>query len=181
MTKPEDSETYGLMAMFDDPNAVVAAARRTYEAGYRRINAYSPYPIEELSEAIGYRRNYVPLTVLICGLLGAAGGFALQSWTAAMVYPINVGGRPLISIPSFIPITFECAVLLASFGAFLGMLAMNRLPQPYHPVFNVPSFSRASGDRFFLCVKSDDPKFSEAGTRAFLEGLGATEVSHVEK
>jgi hypothetical protein len=172
---------YGMMAEFDSPSAVVAAARRTYEAGYRRINAYSPFPIEELSEAIGFHRDYVALCTLICGILGAAGGFMLQYWTAAFAYPINVGGRPLLSMPAFIPITFESTVLLAAFGAFIGNLLMNRLPQPYHPSFNVPGFARASQDRFFLCVKSDDPKYDEAGTRAFLEGLGATEVSHVEK
>jgi hypothetical protein len=180
MTKQEETGGYGLMAEFSDPNSVVAAARRTYDAGYRRINAYSPYPIEELSEAIGYHRNYVSLTVFICGLLGGIGGFSLLSWTSAIDYPLNVGGRPLISTPAFIPITFECIVLMAAFGAFLGMLAMNRLPQPYHPVFNVPSFSRASQDRFFLCVKADDPRFDASGTRAFLESLGAKEVSNVE-
>jgi Protein of unknown function (DUF3341) len=181
MLKPEQPGLYGLMAEFDDPNVVVAAARRTYEEGYRRINAYSPYPIEELSEAIGYRRNYVPLVVLICGILGGLGGFALQSWVAAIQYPINVGGRPLISIPAFIPITFECTILLASIGSFIGMLLMNRLPQPYHPVFNVPAFSRATQDRFFVCVKADDPKFSEKKTRDFLQSLGAKEVSNVDK
>src|SRR5215470_6631554 len=172
---------YGLMAEFDSPSAIVAAARRTYEAGYRRINAYSPFPIEELSEAIGFHRDYVALCTLICGFLGAIGGFTLQYGTAAFVYPINVGGRPLLSLPSFIPITFECTVLLASFGAFVGNLLMSRLAQPYHPVFNVPSFARASQDRFFLCVKSDDPKYDEAETRAFLERLGAKEVINVEK
>jgi hypothetical protein len=181
MLKPEQPGLYGLMAEFDDPNAAVAAARRTYEEGYRRINAYSPYPIEELSEAIGYHRNYVPLTVLIFGLLGGLGGFALQSWASAIEYPINVGGRPLISVPAFIPITFECVILMASLGAFIGMLLMNRLPQPYHPVFNVPAFSRATQDRFFVCVKADDPKFSEKRTREFLQSLGAKEVSNVDE
>ncbi|HKX27826.1 MAG TPA: DUF3341 domain-containing protein [Blastocatellia bacterium] len=181
MNKQEDSGIYGLMAEFDDPSTVIAAARRTYEAGYRRINAYSPYPLEELSEAIGFHRNYVPLVVLICGILGGLGGFGLLAWTSAIDYPLNVGGRPLISVPSFIPITFECTILLAALSAFIGMLAMNRLPQPYHPVFNVPAFSRASQDRFFLCVKADDPKFSDPGTRAFLESLGAREVSNVEE
>jgi Protein of unknown function (DUF3341) len=180
-TKTDDEGSYGLMAEFDSPSAIVAAARRTYEAGYRRINAYSPFPIEELSEAIGFHRDYVALCTLICGILGALGGFALQYGTAAFAYPINVGGRPLLSIPAFIPVTFECTVLLAAFGAFIGHLLMNRLPQPYHPAFNVPSFSRASQDRFFLCVKSDDPKYHEAETRAFLEGLGAKEVSNVER
>jgi hypothetical protein len=181
MLKPEQSGLYGLIAEFDDPNTAVAAARRTYEEGYRRINAYSPYPIEELSEAIGYHRNFVPLAVLICGVLGGLGGFALQSWASAIEYPINVGGRPLISIPAFIPITFECVILMASIGAFIGMLLMNGLPRPYHPVFNVPAFSRATQDRFFVCVKADDPKFSENQTRAFLLSLGAKEVSNVDE
>jgi hypothetical protein len=181
LTKAGDEGNYGLMAEFDSPSAVVAAARRTYQAGYRRINAYSPFPIEELSEAIGYHRDYVALCTLICGILGALGGFGLQYWTAAIDFPINVGGRPLLSLPAFIPVTFECTVLLAAFGAFIGSLLMNRLPQPYHPAFNAPGFTRASQDRFFLCVKSDDPMYNEARTRAFLEGLGAIEVSNVEK
>ena len=181
MTTQEETGIYGLMAEFDTPSSAVAAARQTYDAGYRRINAYSPYPIEELAEAIGFHKNLVPLTVFICGILGAIGGISLQIWTSSIDYPINVGGRPLISLPSFIPITFECTVLLASFGSFLGMLIMNGLPKPYHPVFNVPSFDRASIDRFFVCVKADDPKFNEDETRAFLTRLGAREVSHVEK
>jgi len=179
--KAGDEGNYGLMAEFDSPSAVVAAARRVYEAGYRRINAYSPFPIEELSEAIGFHRDNVALATLIGGILGALGGFALQYWTSAIDYPINVGGRPLLSLPAFIPITFETTILLASFGAFLGNLLMNGLPRPYHPAFNAPNFARASQDRFFLCVESDDPLYSETKTRAFLEGLGAIEVSNVEK
>jgi hypothetical protein len=173
--------SYGLMAEFDSPSAVVAAARRVYDAGYRRINAYSPFPIEELSEAIGFHHDRVALVTLIGGILGGLGGFALQYWTSAIDYPLNVGGRPLLSLPAFIPVTFECTILLASFGAFVGNLLMNRLPQPYHPTFNTPSFARASQDRFFVCIKSDDPMYSETKTRAFLEGLGAIEVSNVEK
>lgn len=180
MTQQEEKGIYGVMAEFDDPSAVVAAAKLTYGAGYRRINAYSPYPVEELMEAIGFHRNYVSLAVFVCGILGALGGISLQIWTSAIDYPLNVGGRPLISLPAFIPITFECTILLAAFGAFFGNIIMNRLPQPYHPVFNVPSFSRASIDRFFLCVKADDPKFNYGETRAFLEGLGAKEVTDVE-
>jgi hypothetical protein len=180
MTQAEETGIYGVMAEFDDPNAVVAAARKTYAAGYRRINAYSPYPVEELSEAIGFHKNMVPRTVFICGLLGCIGGFALQIWTNAMAYPLNVGGRPLVSWPAMIPVAFECTILLAAFGAFLGNILMNRLPQPYHPVFNVPGFARASVDRFFLCIKSDDPKFNDAEARAFLASLGAKEVSDVE-
>jgi hypothetical protein len=181
LTKVDGGGNYGLIAEFDSPSAVVAAARRTYGAGYRRINAYSPFPIEELSEAIGYHRDYVALCTLICGVIGALGGFMLQYWTGGIDYPINVGGRPLMSLPAFIPITFECTVLLAAFGAFIGNLMMNRLPQPYHPAFNVPSFARASQDRFFLCVKSDDPMYNKARTHDFLESLGAIEVSNVEK
>ena len=181
LTNVDGGGNYGLMAEFDSPSAVVAAARRTYGAGYRRINAYSPFPIEELSEAIGYHRDYVALCTLICGVIGAVGGFTLQYWTGGIDYPINVGGRPLMSLPAFIPITFECTVLLAAFGAFMGNLMMNRLPQPYHPSFNVPGFARASQDRFFLCVKSDDPMYNKARTRDFLESLGAIEVSNVEK
>jgi hypothetical protein len=181
LTEVEGGGNYGLMAEFDSPSAIVAAARRTYKEGYRRINAYSPFPIEELSEAIGFHRDYVALCTLICGVLGALGGFMLQYWTSAIDYPINVGGRPLLSLPAFIPITFESTVLLAAFGAFIGNLLMNRLPQPYHPSFNVPGFNRASQDRFFLCVKSDDPMYNKTKTRAFLESLGAIEVSNVEK
>src|SRR5262245_855941 len=181
MTKQEESGIYGVMAEFDDPSAVVAAARLAHKAGYRRINAYSPYPIEELSDAIGYRKNYVPLAVLVSGLLGCAGGFALQIWTHAIAYPLNVGGRPLVSWPAMIPVAFECTILLASFGAFVGNILMNGLPEPYHPVFNVPNFRRASVDRFFLAIEADDPKFNLEHTRAFLESTGAKEVADVEK
>lgn len=179
-TKNSGDGNYGLMAEFDSPTAVVVAARRVYDAGYRRINAYSPFPIEELSEAIGFHRDNVPLATLICGILGGLSGFLLQYWTSAIDYPLNVGGRPPLSLPSFIPITFELTILLGALGAFLGNLLMNGLPRPYHPTFNVPSFSRASQDRFFLCVKSDDPQFKDAETRSFLKSLGALEVSNVE-
>ncbi len=180
MTKPEEKGIYGVMAEFDDPNSAVAAARETYAAGYRRINAYSPYPVEELSEAIGFHKNWVAPVVFLSGLTGLLGGFVMIYWMTAIDYPLNVGGRPLLSLPVWIPILFECTVLLASLGALIGMLSMNKLPQPYHPVFNVPSFNRASTDRFFLCVKADDPKYSHDGTRAFLASLGAREVSDVQ-
>jgi hypothetical protein len=167
------------MAEFDDVNSAVAAARKVYAAGYRRINAYSPYPVEELSEAIGFHKNYVPLVVFLGGLFGCLGGFALEYWTAAYAYPINVGGRPYLSMPAYIPIMFECTILLASLSAMIGMFAMNRLPQPYHPVFNVPSFHRATTDRFFVCIKADDPKYDPDATKAFLASLGAREVTDV--
>jgi Protein of unknown function (DUF3341) len=181
MTKQEEQGIYGVMAEFDDPSAVVAAARQTYAAGFRRINAYSPYPIEELSDAIGFHKNLVPRVVFISGILGCIGGFALQIGTNAIAYPLNVGGRPLISWPAMIPVAFECTILLAAFGAFLGNILMNQLPQPYHPVFNVPGFARASVDRFFLCIKADDPKFQQVDAHTFLASLGAKEVTNVER
>jgi hypothetical protein len=180
MNRQEEQTIYGVMARFDTPTEVVRAARATHEAGYRKVNAYSPFPIEELSEAIGFHKDHVSKTVLLGGLTGAAAGFALQYFTSVIDYPINVGGRPLLSLPSFVPIIFETGILLAAFGAALGMIIMNRLPQPYHPVFNVPSFKRASRDAFFICIKSDDPKFDQAGIRNFLIGLGAKEVTDVE-
>ncbi|MFN6203093.1 MAG: DUF3341 domain-containing protein [Acidobacteriota bacterium] len=180
MNRQEEQTIYGVMARFETPTEVVRAARATHEAGYRKVNAYSPFPIEELSEAIGFHKDHVSKTVLLGGLTGAAAGFALQYFTSVIDYPINVGGRPLFSLPSFVPIIFETGILLAAFGAALGMIIMNNLPQPYHPVFNVPSFKRASRDAFFICIKSNDPKFDQAGTRNFLLGLGAKEVTDVE-
>jgi len=171
---------YGIMAEFDDPNEVVAAARKAYAEGYRRMNAYTPYPIEELAEAIGFHHNMLPLIVLIGAIVGGVGGYTLLYWTSVVDYPINVGGRPLHSWPSFIPITFECTVLVAGLAAVFGMLALNKLPQPYHPVFNTPRFELASRTHFFLCIESNDPKFDRAATRRFLETLGPSEVSDVE-
>jgi len=171
---------YGIMAEFDDPNEVVAAARKAYAEGYRRMNAYTPYPIEELAEAIGFHHNMLPLIVLIGAIVGGVGGYTLLYWTSVVDYPINVGGRPLHSWPSFIPITFECTILVAGLAAVFGMLALNKLPQPYHPVFNTPRFELASRTHFFLCIESNDPKFDRAATRRFLETLGPSEVSDVE-
>ena len=171
---------YGIMAEFDNPSDLVAAARRTHEAGYRRINGYSPYPIEELSEAIGFTRTSLPLIVLIGGILGGLGGFFMQYWMEVIDYPLNVGGKPFNSWPAFIPITFECTVLVASFAAVLGMLALNKLPQPYHPVFNAPNFALATRDKFFLVIEANDPKFRRAETTRFMKTLGAMGVSDVE-
>jgi len=171
---------YGLMAEFDTPTDVVEAARATYEAGYRRINAYSPFPVEELSEAIGFHHTRLPLLVLIGGIIGCVGGYLMQYYLEVFDYPLNVGGRPYHSWPSFIPITFECTVLCAAFAAVFGMLALNKLPQPYHPVFNEPRFELASRDRFFLVIEARDPKFNYDEARRFMEGLGTREVSDVE-
>ncbi len=171
---------YGIMAEFDNPSDLVAAARTTYAAGYRRINGYSPYPIEELSEAIGFTRTSLPLIVLIGGILGGVGGFFMQYWMEVIDYPLNVGGKPYNSWPAFIPITFETTVLCAAFAAVLGMLALNKLPQPYHPVFNAPNFALATRDRFFLVIEANDPLFKHDEATQFMKTLGGREVVDVE-
>jgi hypothetical protein len=176
---PKPATVYGLMAEFDDPNALVAATTRAYREGYRRMDAYSPFPIEELHEALGGGHTRLPLIVLIGGILGCIGGYALQYGTAAVAYPINVGGRPYHSWPAFIPVTFECTILAAALSAVLGMVALNGLPMPYHPVFNVPRFALASRNRFFLCIEARDPKFDVERTRRFLETLEPREVTTV--
>ncbi|MEK6282345.1 MAG: DUF3341 domain-containing protein [Acidobacteriota bacterium] len=172
---------YGIMAAFDTPSDLVAAARKTYEAGYRRINGYSPYPIEELSEAIGFTRTSLPLIVLIGGILGGLGGFFMQYWMEVIDYPLNVGGKPYNSWPAFIPITFETTVLCAAFAAVFGMLALNKLPQPYHPVFNAPNFALATRDQFFLVIEANDPLFKHDEATQFMRALGgAKDVCDVE-
>ncbi|MFN8005613.1 MAG: DUF3341 domain-containing protein [Terriglobia bacterium] len=172
---------YGLMAEFDSATALVAAAKRSHDHGYKKMDAYSPFPIEELSEAIEFHDRRLPLIVLCGGILGCLAGFFFQYWTAVIDYPVNVGGRPDFSWPSFIPVTFETTVLGASLGAVLGMLGLNGLPMPYHPVFNVGRFALASRDRFFLCVEAKDPKFDLEATRLFLESLGPRIVHEVPR
>src|SRR5262245_16535263 len=167
------------MAEFDNPTAIVEAARRAYEEGYRRMDAYTPFPVEGLDEELHFRSTRVPLIVLLGGLAGCLGGFFLQYWIAAIYWPVNIGGRPLNSWPMFIPVTFELTVLVAALSAVLGMLALNGLPQPYHPVFNVPRFALASQDRFFLCIEATDPRFDRSATQDFLVSLAPREVSDV--
>jgi hypothetical protein len=170
------------MAQFETPEHLLAAANRAYAAGYRNMDAYSPMPIDGLAEAVGFRRNWVAPIVLFMGMCGAAGGFSLLWWITVIAYPHNVAGRPFDSWPAYVPITFECTVLLAALSAVIGMLALNKLPMPYHPVFNVDSFAkRASVDRFFLCIEATDPKFEMMKTKAFLEQLNPAEVAEVEK
>jgi hypothetical protein len=171
---------YGLMAEFDNPTDLVAAARRTYEEGYRRINGYSPFPIEELSEAIGFHHTRLPLLVLIGGIVGGLAGYLMQFYLSAIEYPINVGGRPYHSWPSFIPITFETTILGAALTTVFGMLALNGLPQPYHPVFNAPRFALATRDRFFLAIEARDPLFDYEKTKQFMQTLEPREVFDVE-
>jgi ActD protein len=173
---------YGMMAQFEHPEQLLEAAKKTYAAGYRKMDAYTPMPVDGIADAIGFKRNWVSAVVLVGGLIGCVGGFGLLWWICEIAYPHNVGGRPFNSWPMFIPITFECTVLLASLSAVIGMLAMNKLPMPYHPVFNVESFAkRASIDRFYLCIEADDPMFDLEKTKTFLEDLNPEEVAQVEK
>ena len=180
MRKRVRTPTYGLMAEFETPTDVVAAARRVHEEGYRRIDAFSPYPIEELSEAIGVHTTKMSTIVLIGGVVGLIAGYLMQYYTHVVDYPLNVGGKPFHSWPQFIPITFETTVLGAALAAVFGMLALNGLPEPYHPVFNTPNFALASRDRFFLLVEARDPKFDRDETAAFLRTLGPREVTDVD-
>ena len=172
---------YGLLGEFDSASELVAAARATRDAGYTRTDAYSPFPIEDLAEALGVRRTRLPLLVLLGGIVGCLGGYLLQYWPSVMGYPLNVGGRPHHSWPAFIPVTFEMTILVAALTAVLGMLALNGLPMPYHPVFHVPRFALATRDRFFLCIEAADPRFDMTATRALLEGLGAHHVTDVPR
>jgi len=175
----KQTPVYGMMAEFDSAQHLVDAAHHTHEAGYVKIDAYSPFPIEGLAEAMGFHKNRVPLVVLIGGLLGGLSGYALQYWISAVSYPVNVGGKPYHSWPAFIVVTFEMTILSAGISAVFGMLALNGLPMPYHPVFNVPRFAFATKDRFFLIVFSSDPKYNTAETRRFLESFGPRSISEV--
>jgi hypothetical protein len=171
---------YGILAEFDDPRSLVEAAKRTYAAGYRKIDTFTPYPIEEAWEAIGHHDRRLSPIVLGGGITGLLAGLGLQEWVHQVAYPVNIAGKPLNSWPQFIPVTFEMTILFAAIAAVLGMIVLNGLPQPYHPAFNVPRFEHASRDKFFLIVESEDPKFDREGTADFLKGLNASEVTEVE-
>ena len=170
---------YGMMAEFDTPVALIEAAKRTYQAGYKRIDTYTPFPVEGLAEEIGFHRDEVPLVVLIGGIVGGLTGYLMQYWMSAVAYPLNIGGKPYHSWPAFIVITFELTILCAGLAAVLGMLALNGLPQPYHPLFNIPRFELASRSVFFLSLQRRDPKFDLVETRRFLEGLNPKAIYEV--
>lgn len=175
----EETQLYGLMAEFAEPDALIEAAASAREAGYRRMDAYTPYPVVGLADALGFHKNRLPLVVLIGGLLGGLGAFLMQYYASVISYPLNVGGRPLNSWPSFVPVTFELTVLAAAFSAVLGMLGLNGLPLPYHPVFHAPRFELATRNKFFLCIEAADPQFDRETTTRFLVGLRPEAVSEV--
>jgi hypothetical protein len=176
----EEPTLYGLMAEFEEHEELLEAARRAYSEGYRRMDAYSPFPVEGLVEALGHDEgSAIPLFTLAGGIIGGLGAYFMEWISMAKLYPLNVGGRPMNSWPNFIPVTFELTVLIASVSAFVGVFLLCRLPHPHHPVFNVPEFDRASNDRFFLCIEADDPKFDLSETRKFLESVNACKVTEV--
>jgi hypothetical protein len=177
---PEPGGVYGLLAEFDSPQALIDAAHEVRAAGYTKKDAYSPFPILGLAEALGFRERAVAPIVLAGGITGALAGYGLEYWTQVIAYPLNIGGRPYHSWVSFIPPAFETTILFGAFAAVLGMLALNGLPQPYHPVFNAERFHLATREAFFLGIEASDPKYDPAATRAFLAGLKAREVVDVE-
>ena len=178
MSHPQ-TPMYGILAEFDGPAELTAAAEKAYAAGFRHMDAYSPFPIEEVSEAIGFHRSKLPVIVLAGGLMGMLGGFALEYWVSVLEYPLNIAGRPLASWPAFIVPAYECTILAASLSAVVGMFALNGLPQPYHPLFNIMEFENASRDKFYLCIESVDEKFDAGATRKFMEELRPNNVWEV--
>ena len=176
---PVRPPVYGLLAEFDDPEALVHATHCTYQEGYCRFDVYSPFPVEGVAEAMGFTRTRMPLVMFFGGVFGCVGAFLLQYYCAVTSYPLNIAGRPLNSWPSWVPVMFELTVLVSALAGVFGLLALCGLPQPYHPLFNVPRFARATRDRFFLCVEARDPRYDKALTRQFLEGLHAREVTEV--
>jgi len=172
---------YGLMAEFETPGQLVTAARKAREAGFRRFDAYSPMPLHELDDAMDLHDNRVSLCTLIAGIVGACTGFGLASWVQAVALPLNIGGRPLISVPMYIPVTFELTILFGGLTAAISMIVLNGLPRPYHPVFNVDRFNNASRNKFFLCIETADPRFDYGETLKFLQSLNPEEIADVPR
>ena len=177
---PAQEPVYGLVGEFATPEELLEAARQARSAGYRRLEAYTPFPVHGLVEALDFHQTHIPLVVLLGGIVGGLGGYFLQYWANVIDYPLNVGGRPLHSWPAFIPVTFELTILIAALAAVFGMLVLNGLPMPYHPLFNVPRFALVARDRFFLCIEARDPKFDRNETRRFLESVAACDITEVE-
>ncbi len=178
-TNTDENKLYGLIAEFDSPKELTEAAKKAYAAGYRTMEAYSPFPIHHLHEHLGVKKTRIPLAVLIGGITGTCTGLAMQTWASVFNYPMNIGGRPLFSWPSFIPICFELTILFAAFSAFFSLMVSNGFPRPYHPVFNAKNFERATKDGFFLCIASEDKIFELEKTRSLLKSLNPKEVSEV--
>jgi hypothetical protein len=180
-TQSDDAPIYGLLAEFEDADRLVDAAARTTAAGYRNVDAYAPFSVPGLADALGFRRDRVALVTLLGGIAGGVGIYLLQWYSAVIDYPINSGGRPLHSWPAFIPATFECTVLGAALAAFFGFLILSGLPKLHHPIFNARDFDLATRNRFFLCIASSDRRFERATTRRFLESLAPLRVSEVPR
>jgi Protein of unknown function (DUF3341) len=174
-------KTYGLLAEFDSATAIVDAARRARAAGFTKVEAYTPFPIHELDDALALPRTKLPWLVLAGGIIGMLAGFGLEYWASVIAYPFNIGGRPYASWPAFIVPAYETTILFSALTAAIGMIALNGLPQPYHPLFNAPQFSNASGDRFFLCIETADPRYDATATRQFLQGLHPLGVTDVDE
>jgi hypothetical protein len=178
--EPTTPLLHGILAEFAEPEALIAAIRKVRGQGYSKLEAYTPFPVEGLTDELGHKRTKIQWIILCGGLVGGLGGFGLQCWINLVAYPINYGGRPQFSWPAFMPVTFELTVLAAAFSAVVGMIVLNGLPQPYHPVFNVKEFDAASKDKFFLCVESGDAKFDVESVKSALKAAGATAVFEVE-
>lgn len=179
-SEPHIQPLHGVIAEFAEPEALIAAIRKVRGQGYTKLEAYTPFPVEGLTDELGQPRTKIQWVILGGAICGGLGGFGLQVWTNTLAYPLNYGGRPHFSWPAFMPVTFELTVLAAAFTAVIGMIVLNGLPQPYHPVFNVKEFDAASKDKFFLCIESRDPRFESVAVQAALKSAGASAVYEVE-
>lgn len=176
-----EPQTYAMVAEFDSAEALLVAAEKAKDHGYTALDAFSPFPVHGMSEATGFKCNLVPWIFLFGGAMGLLGGLSLEAYVSVVDLPLNIGGKPLFSLPSFVPIMYECTILFASLSGALGMLALNGFPRPHHPIFSTPGFERASQDRFFLAIEAKDPNYNVIETERFLKGLKPINVSIVEE